>query len=105
MQVWAFGYQEVRTGKTAGSRVAFIHSETQHIIKLHRPHPRPVLKRCQLYQLDYHENGFSGENVATNPSPSVVGKDRYCRQLTISPYKTGTGNKFPCFKYIIVSTL
>ena len=60
MQVWAFGYQEVRTGKTAGSRVAFIHSETQHIIKLHRPHPRPELKR---YQLDYIEETLKNKGL------------------------------------------
>lgn len=45
-----FGYKEVKMGKTSGSRVAFIHNETKHIIRLHKPHPRPELKR---YQLEY----------------------------------------------------
>jgi len=44
------GYQEARTGKTSGSRAAFINPETKHIIRLHKPHPRPELKS---YQLDY----------------------------------------------------
>lgn len=48
-----FGYREVGTGKTSGSRVAFINFETKHIIRLHKPHPRPVLKR---YQLEYIED-------------------------------------------------
>ncbi|HHT9108469.1 MAG TPA: type II toxin-antitoxin system HicA family toxin [Candidatus Wunengus sp. YC63] len=47
-----FGHKNVSTGKTAGSRVAFIHPESKHIIKLHKPHPKPELKR---YQLDYIE--------------------------------------------------
>lgn len=45
-----FGYKEVKMGKTSGSRVAFINDETKHIIRLHKPHPRPELKR---YQLEY----------------------------------------------------
>lgn len=43
-----FGYREVKKGKTSGSRVAFIHGETKHIIRLHRPHPHPNLKQYQL---------------------------------------------------------
>lgn len=45
-----FGYRE---GKTSGSRVAFINPETKHIIRLHKPHPKPELKK---YQLDYIED-------------------------------------------------
>lgn len=45
-----FGYKEVKMGKTSGSRAAFIHDETKHIIRLHKPHPNPELKR---YQLEY----------------------------------------------------
>jgi hypothetical protein len=44
----AFGYREVKAGKTAGSRVAFFNQESQNIIRLHRPHPGNVLKRYQL---------------------------------------------------------
>lgn len=49
----SFGYQETRTGKTSGSRVAFINPDTKHIIRLHKPHPIPELK---TYQLDYIED-------------------------------------------------
>jgi hypothetical protein len=45
----ALGYLEVRTGQTSGSRIAFCHGKTRHIIRLHRPHPLNILK---LYQLD-----------------------------------------------------
>lgn len=41
------GYEQISTGSTSGSRVKFIHREHPPII-LHRPHPRPVLKRYQL---------------------------------------------------------
>jgi len=44
----AHGYEEVKTGKTSGSRVAFINHETQHIIRLHKPHPHPELKQYQI---------------------------------------------------------
>ena len=45
------GYKEVSGGKTSGSRVAFINSYTDHIIRLHKPHPKPVLKNYQLQML------------------------------------------------------
>jgi hypothetical protein len=47
-----FGYKAVKTGKTAGSRVAFINEDTKHIIRLHRPHPNNVLKTYQLVDLE-----------------------------------------------------
>lgn len=43
----SFGYEEVMTGKTAGSRVTFQHYKG-HTIKLHKPHPSTVLKKYQL---------------------------------------------------------
>ena len=43
-----FGYIESNRGKTSGSAVAFINHETGHIIRLHKPHPRPVLKKYQI---------------------------------------------------------
>ena len=55
-----FGYENISTGKTAGSRVAFIHPERKHIIKLHKPHPRPELKR---YQLDYIEETLKNRGL------------------------------------------
>ena len=48
----SLGYEKVGTGKTAGSRVAFVNPETRHIIKLHRLHPRPELKRYQLDDIE-----------------------------------------------------
>ncbi len=42
-----FGYKQISGGKTGGSRVRFIHSEYPPII-LHKPHPKPILKRYQL---------------------------------------------------------
>ncbi len=46
-----FGYEEVKSGKTSGSRVAFYKADTQHIIRLHKPHPKPVLKSYQIQML------------------------------------------------------
>lgn len=43
-----FGYEEIKTGRTAGSRVAFFNNETNHIMRLHKPHPKNILKRYQL---------------------------------------------------------
>ena len=56
----SLGYEKVGTGKTAGSRAAFVNPETKHIIKLHRPHPRPELKR---YQLDDIEETLRNKGV------------------------------------------
>ncbi len=42
------GYKEDNNGKTSGSRVTFIHLETNHIISLHKPHPGNILKRYQI---------------------------------------------------------
>ncbi|MBW6461056.1 MAG: type II toxin-antitoxin system HicA family toxin [Bacteroidales bacterium] len=43
-------YEEIKTGKTAGSRKAFINRKTKHILRLHKPHPGNELK---VYQIDY----------------------------------------------------
>jgi hypothetical protein len=48
----SFGYKEVKTGKTSGSRVAFINPETRHIIRLHKPHPEPELKQYQINDIE-----------------------------------------------------
>ncbi len=42
------GYEEFNKGKTSGSRVAFVHSVDQHIVRLHKPHPGNILKRYQV---------------------------------------------------------
>ena len=47
-----FGFVEAKTGKTSGSRVAFINFETKSIIRLHKPHPDPVLKRYQMNDVE-----------------------------------------------------
>lgn len=39
------GYSEKKTGKTSGSRKAYINSETLHIIRIHKPHPGNEIKR------------------------------------------------------------
>ncbi|MDD3269600.1 MAG: type II toxin-antitoxin system HicA family toxin [Syntrophomonadaceae bacterium] len=46
-----FNYSEENRGRTSGSRVAFVNSETGHIIRLHKPHPANTLKRYQIEQL------------------------------------------------------
>ncbi|MBM3295462.1 MAG: type II toxin-antitoxin system HicA family toxin [Candidatus Aminicenantes bacterium] len=51
----SIGYERLRTGKTAGSRVAFFNKTSGHLIRLHRPHPGRVLKR---YQLDLIEESL-----------------------------------------------
>jgi hypothetical protein len=57
-----FGYQEMKTGKTSGSRVAFFHEERGAVIRLHRPHPDNVLKRYQLDDVEWElkRKGFIG---------------------------------------------
>jgi hypothetical protein len=54
------GYREIRSGKSSGSRVAFINESTRHIIRLHKPHPRTILQR---YQLDYVEEELKNRGV------------------------------------------
>ena len=43
------GYSIDKAGKTGGSRVAFTNQDGDYI-RLHKPHPRNILKR---YQIDY----------------------------------------------------
>lgn len=46
-----FGYREMKSGKTSGSRVAYINEESRHIIRLHKPHPGNILKNYKIEQL------------------------------------------------------
>ena len=46
-----FGYQEKTKGKTSGSRVMFIHDEAKTPIRLHKPHPKPILKEYIIKQV------------------------------------------------------
>lgn len=43
----SFGYKQVSIGKTGGSRIRFISTDYPPIV-LHKPHPKPILKRYQL---------------------------------------------------------
>ena len=54
------GYEEVKTGKTSGSRRAFISLSKKHIIRLHKPHPGSELR---LYQIDYIIQELKKENL------------------------------------------
>ena len=42
------GYLEISKGKTSGSRVAFVNKVNSHIIRLHKPHPKNILKAYQI---------------------------------------------------------
>lgn len=55
-----FGYFEIKLGMTSGSRVAFLDIGTKHMIRLHKPHPSPVLKR---YQLDDVEDELRSKGI------------------------------------------
>lgn len=55
-----FGYEEMKTGKTAGSRVAFINKTNRHIIRLHRPHPGNIIKK---YQMDLVEEALRAKGM------------------------------------------
>ena len=46
-----WGYIENQSGKTSGSRVSFYNLKTNHIIRLHKPHPGNELKQYQIEQL------------------------------------------------------
>jgi len=56
----SLGYQEVRAGRTSGSRIAFCHSINRHIIRLHRPHPGDILK---MYQIEMIVNALKLEDL------------------------------------------
>jgi hypothetical protein len=49
-----FGYDEIKTGKTSGSRVAFYNRELDAMIKFHKPHPSSIMKRCYLREIEKH---------------------------------------------------
>lgn len=48
-----FGYTELTTGKTSGSRRRFL-SKEQNIILLHKPHPARIIKKYMLRQVLQH---------------------------------------------------
>ena len=49
----SFGYQELKTGKTGGSRRKFVDKD-KNIITLHKPHPGKILKEYALKQVVEH---------------------------------------------------
>lgn len=46
-----FGYLETKTGRTGGSRRKFLDPTSNHIISLHKPHPKEILKSYQIDQV------------------------------------------------------
>jgi hypothetical protein len=55
-----FGYKEYKSGKTTGSRRAFVNSSTKYIIRIHKPHPGNILKS---YQIDYIVNELKSQGL------------------------------------------
>ncbi|MBK9718895.1 MAG: type II toxin-antitoxin system HicA family toxin [Saprospiraceae bacterium] len=49
-----FGYLEIKTGKTSGSRVAFYNKSKKLLIRLHKPHPGNELKDYQVKLIRSH---------------------------------------------------
>jgi len=47
-----FGYEEIGSGHTGGSRITFYNEETKSTIKAHRPHPDNKIKRYILDQVE-----------------------------------------------------
>ena len=47
----AMGYCEINKGKTSGSRVRFYREKDKAVIDLHKPHPRPEMKKYAVEQL------------------------------------------------------
>ena len=50
----ALGYVMTNKGKTSGSRVSFVRTETGAKIIMHKPHPRNELKEYQVRLLREH---------------------------------------------------
>ncbi|MBC7417707.1 MAG: type II toxin-antitoxin system HicA family toxin [Pedobacter sp.] len=53
-----YGYQEIRLGKTSGSRRKFV-DEEENIVILHKPHPANIVKKYVIKQLieNFKEKG------------------------------------------------
>lgn len=56
----SIGYSESNKGKTSGSAVAFVNRGNSHIIRLHKPHPKNILK---TYQVDMVIEELKKENL------------------------------------------
>ena len=46
-----FGYYEFKKGKTGGFRREFVHMDTKHVVRLHKPHPKNIFKRYQIEEI------------------------------------------------------
>jgi hypothetical protein len=58
MLLGGLGFRLSNAGGTSGSAVRFINSETDQIIRLHKPHPSPVLKQYLVkFIIDELEQG------------------------------------------------
>lgn len=44
-------FEELKTGKTGGSRSKFNNKKTALIINLHKPHPKPIIKPYLIEQI------------------------------------------------------
>jgi len=55
-----FEYFELPKGKTSGSRRAFAQQVTKHVIRLHKPHSKNILKRYQIDEIidELKKNGL-----------------------------------------------
>jgi len=42
------GFGKSNAGSTSGSAVRFFNDKTNHIIRLHKPHPSPIMKQYLL---------------------------------------------------------
>jgi len=47
----SFEYKEDNSGKSSGSRVAWIQEKGKHVIRLHKPHHGNILKAYQINQI------------------------------------------------------
>lgn len=58
--LFSLGYEEVKTGKTGGSRRRFFHKGKDALITLHEPHPSSIVKKGCLSDVVTHlrEHGF-----------------------------------------------
>lgn len=54
------GYIEKTLGKTAGSRKAYVHEVSMHIIRIHKPHPQNEIK---FYIKNYIISELKNQNL------------------------------------------
>ena len=57
-----YGFEEVKIGKTSGSRVKFVNKNNR--IQLHKPHPSGILKTYQLKQIVKDNSAQYKDNIS-----------------------------------------